>query len=119
MRRALFCAALIGLSACAEIHKSPDFVRHNNSRFSEPDNVDVLYFDVYTGAEYPADNEAAESVRMGWLAAWLDQFNLCASGYDVIQRREFNYLENNPGRYDLRYEVQCKVVVPAEASAAD
>jgi len=81
--------------------------------------VDVLYFDVYTSAEYPADNATAEGIRMGWLEAWLSQFNLCASGYDVIQRREFEFMELNAGRYDLRYEVQCKVVAPQEVPETD
>jgi hypothetical protein len=107
---------LLGLAAaiagCETVHESPDFVRHNNSRLTEPDNVDVLYFDVYTSSEYPADHPDAERVRMNWLEGWLSKANLCSSGYDIVLRREFGFLEDNPGRYDLRYEVQCKVVVP-------
>jgi hypothetical protein len=34
------------------------------------------------------------------------------NGYTIIERRPFDYMENNPARYDLRYKVQCAVAPP-------
>ena len=44
---------------------------------------------------------------MEWLAAWLDQRNMCAEGFEIVNRRQFDMLENNPAHYDMRYEVKC------------
>lgn len=102
------------LAGCSSsIHDSADYSRHSLSQLSTPmGGGDFMWFDVKSTPEYPDDNEAAETVRMQWLTSWLANRKMCANGYEIIERREFEFLENNPGQYDLRYKVQCKVVVP-------
>ena len=78
---------------------------------------DYLWFDVTFTPEYPAEGEAAETARMEWLAGWLEIRKICANGYKILERREFDFLEHNPHRYDLRYKVQCKAPpIPAEGA---
>jgi hypothetical protein len=117
--RGLFAAAIliassVLLSACStSIHDSADYYRHSLSQLSTPmGGGDFMWFDVKLTPEYPDNNEAAETVRMQWLTAWLANRKMCMNGYDVIERREFEFLEHNPAQYDLRYKVQCEVVVP-------
>jgi len=99
------------LPGCESIHKSKDFERHRYSQLSEPfDRNDIIYFDVKFDANYPDENPAAEKIRMEWLQAWLDQRKMCGDGYVIDKRRAFDMMENNPARYDVRYEVKCKVV---------
>lgn len=94
-------------SACADMHKSADFERHRYSQLVVPyDRNDVMYFDVTFNAEFP-DNEAAEATRMEWLKSWLEQRNMCAESFEVVVRRPFDPMEDNPARYDIRYEVKC------------
>lgn len=101
-------AATASLTGCA-IHDSPDYERHRNSRLTEPyDRKDVIYFDTYINTSYPGDDPDAEALRMEWLEAWLAQRKMCANGYKILKRREFDMFENNPARYDIRYEVSCK-----------
>ena len=109
-----FMVAMAGLlSACDSIHESKDFERHRYSQLSEPrerDGDDVLYFDVKFDANYPEDNDVAEEIRMEWLEAWLKQWNMCDDGYEIDSKRPFDTMEYNPGQYDRRYVVKCKVV---------
>jgi hypothetical protein len=94
---------------CASFHESPDFVRHRHSQLTEPyDRSDVVYFDVMFDPSYPDNDSAAEAKRMEWLSAWLEQIHMCPDGYEIVIRRPFDMLENNPARYDIRYEVKCK-----------
>lgn len=108
-----FAIALIALplAACGNmqsIHDSPDFDRHSLSQLSKPmDGGDYYWFDVKLTPEYPADSEAAEAVRMEWLSAWLETRKTCTNGYEILERREFDFLEHNPAQYDLRYKVRC------------
>jgi len=96
-------------TACAGLHESPDFERHRFSQLWIPDRSDgVFYFDVMTPVRYPADDRQAEDVRMDWLAAWLASRKMCPGGFEVIRRRQFDYAEQNPARYDFRYEVKCR-----------
>jgi hypothetical protein len=67
--------------------------------------------------EYPDNNEAAEAARMQWLTDWLATRKICVNGYTILERRPFDYMENNPARYDLRYKVQCAVAPPVPASS--
>ncbi len=97
------------ISSCASLHESPDFVRHRHSQLIEPyDRNDVVYFDVMFDPNYPDDDPVAEAKRMEWLSAWLEQLHMCPDGYEIVKRRPFDMLENNPARYDMRYEVKCK-----------
>jgi hypothetical protein len=107
------------VTACAGMHESPDFERHRYSQIVVPyDHPDLMYFDVATNAQYPAADPAAEATRMEWLAAWLKQRGMCYESFEVVQRRPFEFLEQNPGRYQLRYEVRCKAE-PPEPGGAD
>ena len=100
--------ALLGVS-CASMHESKDFERHRNSQLEVPFNRDdVFYFDASFTAQYPDDDEAAEATRLEWLAQWLEQRSLCPDGFEVVKRRPFDFLEHNPARHDVRYEVKCK-----------
>jgi hypothetical protein len=94
---------------CASLHESPDFVRHRYSQLTEPyDRSDVVYFDVMFDPSYPDNDSAAEAKRMEWLSDWLEKIHMCPDGYEIVKRRPFDMLENNPARYDIRYEVKCK-----------
>jgi len=98
------------LVACAGMHKSPDYERHLYSKLSEPfERNDVLYFDVTFDPNFPDNNPVAEAKRMEWLTGWLAQRKMCLDGYEILKRRPFESLENNPARHDIRYEVQCKI----------
>ncbi len=99
---------LVGLSACSSMHKSEDFERHRNSQIVLPhDRNDVFYFDVSFSPTMPDDDSSAEARRMAWLDAWVAVRKLCPSGYVIRDRREFGFLEDNPARRDVRYEVSC------------
>ena len=106
----LVAVPTIMLMACASLNESPDFVRHRYSQLTEPfERNDVVYFDVMFDPSYPDGDPAAEAIRMKWLEAWLSQRKMCPNGYEILKRRPFDMLENNPARYDIRYEVKCKV----------
>lgn len=108
---ALIVVVALLLVACDSIHDSKDFERHRYSQLSEPrDRDDVLYFDVKFDVNYPEDNEVAEGVRMDWLAAWLEQRKMCTDGFEIESQRPFDPMEYNPGQYDRRYVVKCKIV---------
>ncbi|MFQ5634596.1 MAG: hypothetical protein ACE5G3_04605 [Gammaproteobacteria bacterium] len=106
---ACICVCAGGLAACESIQRSSDFERHRHSRLSEPyDRNDVMYFDVRFDTAYPDEDPGAESIRLEWLAAWLRQRKMCVEGYEIVKRRPFGTMEDNPARYDVRYEVTCK-----------
>jgi len=50
---------------------------------------------------------------MKWLNEWMVQRHMCLTGQEIIEKRKFDYMEDNPARRDLRYEVRCK---PAAAN---
>ncbi|MAF83380.1 MAG: hypothetical protein QGH93_12510 [Gammaproteobacteria bacterium] len=98
-------------TGCASIHESLDFVRHRHSQLSEPfERNDVVYFDAMFDPGYPDGDPIAEQKRMEWLSGWLEQRKMCPDGYEILKRRPFGMLENNPARYDIRYEVKCKIL---------
>lgn len=108
--RSLFAVLALAVAGCADIHKSPDFERHNESRLTVPyDRDDVVYFDVKLSPTNPDANPVAEEKRMEWLQTWLDLKSLCPNGFEIVNRRPFRFEEMNAGRYDLRYEVACQV----------
>ncbi len=109
----LWAMVLLGilLAACTNIHESPGYERHRYSQLSEPfERNDVLYFDVMFDPNFPDGDSAAEAKRMEWLSGWLAQRKMCPDGYEILKRRPFEMLEHNPARYDIRYEVQCKIL---------
>ena len=90
------------------MHESPDYDRHSLSQLRKPmEGNDYMWFDVKLSPEYPDDSEAAEAARMQWLTDWLAVRKMCAHGYEILERREFDFLEHNPAQYDLRYKVRC------------
>jgi len=113
-------AGLAGCSAMDSIHESPDYYRHSLSQLSQPldgTTADFFWFDVKFSPEYPNNSEAAEAVRMQWLTTWLETRKACLNGFEILERREFDYSEHNPARYDLRYKVQCTVLPPPDTGA--
>lgn len=107
------CAAilLLGMLAagCAgSPEMSADFDRHRYSRLVRPvEAPDRIWFDVMFPAAYPEGDAAADAVRQDWLEAWLAQRRLCPAGHEVVKRRPFEYLEDNPGGYRQRWEIRC------------
>lgn len=110
IRGATLGLAILLAVACAPFADPTDFNRHRYSDITLPrDRTDIFFFDVTTGAEFPADDPQAEATRMKWLADWLRQRQMCPRGHEVLKKRPFGFLEDNPARRDLRYEVRCKV----------
>jgi len=104
-----FFPILLLLSSCLSVYQGEDFTRHTLSQLSSPlDQSDYFWFDVEITPELPDKNDSAEARRMEWLSAWLNAHKLCAAGYEIDERRPFEFLEHNPARYDLRYKVRCK-----------
>lgn len=99
------------LAACAAFDTPDTYNRHRLSDITMPRDAaagDVFYFDVTVTAEFPDNSAAGEAERMKWLGEWLKQRNMCAEGHEVVRKRRFDYMEDNPARRDLRYEVRCK-----------
>ncbi len=112
---ALLGSVVIGLSAgcTAALDRSADFDRHRYSQLVQPFNkAGTIYFDVRFAADFPARDPAGDAARDVWLKDWLAQRRLCPDGYDVVERRPFDYLEDNPAGYDERWEIRCRVPVP-------
>jgi hypothetical protein len=113
---------LLLMNGCTtNIHESEDFERHRNSQlvisYARPD---VIFFDARFSPAIPDADPAAEARRMGWLAAWLESRKLCPAGFDVVERRPFDFLEDNPARFDIRYEVACRQPpAPADETPAE
>jgi hypothetical protein len=103
----VLCGLIV--SSCASINDSPDFARHRYSQVMEPyDRNDVVYFDVTFSPQFPDDDAAAEATRMKWLEGWLEQRKMCGdNGYEIIVRRPFEMMEDNPAHHDIRYEFKC------------
>jgi hypothetical protein len=110
LEHAALILIIVLVAACTDIHKSADYERHRYSQFVVPyERNDVMYFDVTLNVEFP-DDEVGEATRMEWLKSWLEQRNMCADSFEIVNRRPFDPMENNPARYDLRYEVKCSAV---------
>ncbi len=102
---------LVGLlvAGCSGVlDKSADFDRHRFSRLVQPFEVPgKIYFDLFFPADFPEGDAAADVARRGWLEAWLAQRRLCPEGHEVVNRRPFAYLEDNPAGYQQRWEIRC------------
>ena len=111
------CVLVPFMTGCtSSIHASKDFDRVAYSQVSSPlSGDDFLWFDVKLTPQYPDNNDAAEAKRMEWLVGWLERKALCPAGYEITDRRPFEFLEHNPARYDLRYKIECTVPPPAES----
>lgn len=57
---------------------------------------------------YPEGSEEAESIRIGWLETYLDDNNLCQTGYHVQNRSKVFVRKTPIGElYDITYEGVC------------
>jgi hypothetical protein len=118
-RLGVFASVLFVVAGCAELYESKDYIRHTNSTLLDGiDGSDMLQFQAKAGSEFPENDPNAEALRISWLEAWLRQLKKCQDGYTVIKRRPFGFAEYNPAGYDLVYELQCKVALPAGVAAA-
>lgn len=107
--KAILMAYMLGaIAGCAGLDDQRDYQRHTMSDLQEDwQRPGTLLFEASTSADYPADSDAAEAVRMQWLSAWMRRANLCPAGWEVISRAEIPPSEVHPRRRNLRYEVQC------------
>lgn len=115
--RGLVLALLAFMAGCTAFDTPDTYNRHRLSDITLPRdgsgaptaNSEIFFFDVTLTAEFPDNNATAEAERMEWLAGWMEQRTMCPAGFEVVKRRPFDYMEDNPARRDLRYEVRCKV----------
>ena len=100
------------LAGCAgALDKSEDFDRHRFSQLVQPlGRPGSIFFDVIFSAAYPVNDPVADARRTAWLGGWLAQKRLCAGGYEVVIRRPFDYLEDNPAGFQQRWEIRCRAV---------
>lgn len=97
------------LAGCMAFDTPDDYNRHRLTDLTVArDRADLFYFDAAITGEFPGDSASAEAQRMRWLDEWLELRQMCPGGHEVLQRRRFGELEDNPARRDLRYEVRCK-----------
>lgn len=116
--RGLVVCGVAALAGCTAFDTPDTYNRHRLSDITLPrdgsgsaaqgTSGDIFFFDVTVTAEFPDDNAAAEAERMDWLEEWLEQRHMCPSGYEILKKRKFDYMEDNPARRDLRYEARCK-----------
>ncbi len=101
------------LAGCQQMHESVDYERHSLSRLSMPlSGENFFWFDVRLTPEYPLESEAAETRRQMWLQLWLLQRGICPFGYEILERRPFEFQEYNPEQMDIRYKVSCLTSEP-------
>lgn len=107
------------LAGCTAFDTPETYDRHRMSDITMPRDGggDNFYFDVSISAEFPDNDAAAEAARMKWLAEWLEFRHMCPTGYEILKKRKFDYMEDNPAHRDLRYEARCKPGVTPAASA--
>jgi hypothetical protein len=99
---------LAGPAGCAAVEDKSDYHRHSMSDLREDrQRSGVLFFEATSSAMYPADSDAAEAVRMEWLAAWMKRTRNCPDGWEVISRSAIDPTEIHARRHDLRYEIKC------------
>lgn len=103
-----WCLLLALLAGCAAIEDKSDYHRHSMSDLREDRrNPGRLLFEATTSSQYPADSEAAEAVRMEWLAAWMKRSGSCPEGWEILSRSPIDPAEVHARRHDLRYQIQC------------
>lgn len=106
--------SLLAAGCSGALDKSADFDRHRFSRLVQPfEAPGKIYFDLFFPADFPEGDAAADAARLGWLEAWLAQRRLCPDGHEVVNRRPFEYLEDNPAGYQQRWEIRCTGPVAA------
>lgn len=109
LRLLMIAAMLCTGAACSSLHESADFERHRYSQLVQPvTRPGLIFFDIRFSPAYPADDPDGDAARAEWLDAWMKQRGLCGHGYDVVERRPFDWLEDNPAGYDQRWEIHCR-----------
>lgn len=99
---------LAGAGGCAAVDDKTDYHRHTMSDLREDwRNPGTLLFEASSSSLYPADSDAAEEIRMEWLAAWMKRTGYCPAGWEVLSRSKIEPGEVHARRHDLRYELQC------------
>jgi hypothetical protein len=98
------------LAACTAFDTPDTYNRHRLSDITLPreGSGDTFFFDVTVTAEFPENSDVAEAERMKWLAEWLEVRHMCPTGYEILNKRKFDFMEDNAARRDLRYEVRCR-----------
>ncbi len=118
-RRALGGVLLLALAACTAFDTPDTYNRHRLSDITLPRDpqasAETFFFDVTVSAEFPESSATAEAARMKWLAEWLVQRHMCVDGHEVLGKRAFGEMEDNPARRNLRYEVRCMSAGAADA----
>lgn len=106
----LMAGLLVAMVAgCTALDDPTDYNRHRLTEITIPrDRTDIFFYDVTTDAAFPPDDPSAEAARMHWLDLWMNVRAMCPGGHEVVKRRPFDFLEDNPAHHDLRYEVRCK-----------
>ncbi|MCC5866997.1 MAG: hypothetical protein JJU27_00685 [Gammaproteobacteria bacterium] len=111
----LAACVVVAIAGCAGMDDQRDYQRHTMSDLQEDwQRPGTLLFEASTSADYPADSDAAEAVRMEWLGAWMRRANLCPGGWEVVSRAQIPASEVHPRRRNLRYEVQCAKAAASE-----
>lgn len=106
--RLLSILLLAAMAGCASLHDKSDYYRHSMSDLREDwRQPGTLQFEATSSSQFPADSEAAEAVRMDWLAAWMARAGHCPDGWEVLSRSEIDRAEVHARRHDLRYRVRC------------
>jgi hypothetical protein len=107
--RGLVCwLALAGTAGCAAVDDRADYHRHALSDLREDRlRPGVLLFEATATSMYPADDPAAEAVRMQWLEGWMKRSRGCPAEWEILSRSEVDPREVHARRHNLRYEIQC------------
>lgn len=112
----LMVMLLAGAGGCAAVEDKADYHRHTMSDLREDwRRPGILLFEASSSSLYPADSEAAEGIRMEWLAAWMKRLGFCPAGWEVLSRAEIDPGEVHARRHDLRYELKCTEPEPRQA----
>lgn len=108
VRRCVAILLLAGTVGCASPHDKSDYYRHSMSDLREDwRQPGTLLFEATSSSQFPADSEAAEAVRMDWLAAWMKRTGHCPDGWEVVSRSKIDRAEVHARRHDLRYQLRC------------
>ncbi len=105
--RAIVMSVAVLMVGCESIGRT-DFERHSMSSLKIlPGGVDgLLLFEANTSEQYP-DSPSGDIQRMKWAAGWMEIRGFCPHGFAVVSRRRYVPADDNPFRYDLRYELRC------------
>jgi hypothetical protein len=108
---------LLGSAGCAALEDKTDYERHTMSDLREDwRRPGTLLFEATSSSMYPADSDAAEAVRMEWLAGWMKRTGYCPAGWEVLSRSPIPPGEVHARRHDLRYELKCVEPAPQPAN---